>query len=265
MAKKSILATIALSTLALSPLAAYSADKVDVSPTQQKQIEQVVHNYLLKNPEVIVESIQVLQQKQMDQARQTMQKTQTTAPKYADGLFHQANDPMAGNVNGKVTVVDFFDYQCPHCIKMTPVLEALIKANPDVRIVFKEFPIRGAASDTAAKAALAAKIQGKYFEFHKALMQDATQEQLNDAVILKVAKNVGLNVDQLQVDMKSDAVSKQIKDTYKLAQDLQLIGTPAFFIAKSDITSSAAPTAITFIPGQVDLDQLQQIVQKTAK
>lgn len=265
MIKKTLLASVAMTAVASSALV-YASDSVpNVSATQQKQIEQVVHNYLLKNPEVIVESIQVLQQKQMDQTRQTIQKTQQSAPKSADLLFHQAADPVAGNANGKITLVEFFDYQCPHCVKMTPIVDDLIKANPDLRVVFKEFPIRGPASDFAAKAALAAKNQGKYFEFHKALMQDVQQEPLTEDSVLKVAKLVGLSMDQLKADMKSDAIAQQIKNDYKLAQDLQLIGTPAFFIAKSDVKTTSAPTAIAFIPGQVDQEQLKAIIEKISK
>lgn len=262
MFKKKILTSIVMSAaLAVAPLA-YSADAATMSPDQQKQVETVVHNYLVQHPEVLVESLQVLQQKQMEQQRKTMQKTQENAPKFADSLFHNASDPIAGNTTGKITVVDFFDYQCPHCTRMTPILEALVKANPDVRVVFKEFPIRGPISEFASKAALAASKQGKYFEFHKALMQQATSAPLTEDAILKVAKSVGLNMDQLKADMKSDAIAQQIKTNYKLGQDLQLIGTPAFFIAKSDVTKDSKPTAIVFIPGQVDKDQLQAVITK---
>ena len=150
---------------------------------------------LVKNPEVLVEALQVLQKKQMDQARKTMHKTEETAPKFAEVLFHQAGDPMAGNANGKVTVVEFFDYQCSHCVDMAPVIDSLIKADPNVRVVFKEFPIRGPLSEYAAKAALAASAQGKYFEFHKALMDQISQKQpLTEDSVLKAAQKVGLNI-----------------------------------------------------------------------
>lgn len=256
---KKLTSLVVVSALVASPFACFAQA---MNPEQQKQVEQVVHSYLVKNPQVIVESLQTLQQQQMDQARKTMQKTQENAPKFVDALFHQTTDPVAGNANGKVTVVDFFDYQCPHCTHMTPVLEAAIAANPNLRVVFKEFPIRGAVSEFASKAALAAKNQGKYFEFHKALMKQATDQPLTEDSILKVAQSVGLDMTKLKADMKSDAVGKQIKDTYKLAQSLQLMGTPAFFVAKTDITSAAKPTAIVFIPGQVDQAQLKATIDK---
>lgn len=237
------------------------ADTTTLPATQQKQIENVVHSYLVKNPEVIVESLQTLQKKQMQQAQKTMEKTQATAPKFADALFHRANDPVAGNANGKVSIVEFFDYQCPHCVDMTGIMDSIIKANPNVRVVFKEFPIRGAVSEFASRAALAANMQGKYFEFHKGLMASKAQP-LTEQAILQVAQSAGLNMEKLKADMKSDAVNQQIKETYKLARDLQLMGTPALFVAKSTITNNATPTEIVFVPGQVPEAQLQEIITK---
>ena len=221
------------------------------------QVEGVVHDYILKNPEVIAEAVQSLQQKQMDQMKS---KGQEVAVKKADNLFKQANDPVAGNASGKVTLVEFFDYQCPHCVDMDPVIVGLIKANPNLRVVFKEFPIRGAVSMTAAKAALAANKQGKYMQMHEALMKDASS--LTDAKILEIAKTVGLDVPKLKADMNGPDVDKQVKDTYKLAQELQLYGTPALFVAKSDISNIAPAASVDFVPGQVDQKYLQGSIDK---
>lgn len=237
-----------------------------MTAVQQKQIEDIIHYYLVKNPEVIIEAVQALQQKQLEEAHKAVQKTQENAPKLSDGIFHQANDPIIGNATGKVTVVDFFDYQCPHCTKMTPILESLTKTNPQLRVVFKEFPIRGPLSEYASKVVLAAKLQGKYFELHKALMVLSDQQALTEDAILKAAKTLGLNIDKLKIDMKSDSISTQIKNNVKLGQDLQLLGTPAFFIAKTAVTSKNAKVEdIKFIPGQVDQVQLQGIVTTEEK
>lgn len=257
---KPLVKMIAISSLALVGMNAAMAATPAVSPAQKAQIESVVKDYLLKNPEVLVQALQSFQQKQMDDAQKTMIKTQQSASKFATDLFHSANDPTAGNPNGKIIIVEFFDYQCPHCIEMTPILEGLIKSNSDVKVVFKEFPIRGPASELAAKAALAAKMQGRYFDFHKGLM--AANKVLTQEDIYKIAQQVGLNVDKLKTDMNSDAVSKEIKEDYKLAQSLQLIGTPAFFIAKSDVSDSSPATSVVFIPGQVDQAQLESVIAK---
>lgn len=241
-----------------------TAQAADMTAAQKKEVQDVVRDYLVQNPDVIIQALQNYQQKQMDEAKKTIQKTQDTSPQFADALFHQANDPSAGNPNGKITVVEFFDYQCPHCIDMTPVIEGLIKNNPDVKIVFKEFPIRGPISEIASRAALAAKDQGKYFEFHKALM-NPKQEPLTEEAIYQAAKSVGIDVDKLKTAMKSGTVEQQVKANYKLAQQLGLLGTPALFIAKSDVSKTSPATAIVFIPGQADATQMNQAIDKVSK
>lgn len=253
-----------IKVLAIASMMAFGASSFAatdaLSAGQKQQVETVVHDYLAKNPDVVIAALQSYQQRQMDQARKTIEKTQASLPQYANSLFHQTQDPTTGNPNAKVTVVEFFDYQCPHCVEMTPVLESVMKSNPDVRVVFKEFPIRGPASELAARAALAAKMQGKYFELHKALM--AANRTLTEDDILKIAQSIGLNVDKLKTDMKSPTVEQQIKANYQLAQSLQLMGTPAFIVAKSNVTTTAPASAIIFIPGQVDEGQLKTAISK---
>lgn len=258
---------IALISILTSLLVAYASNNNNnnnnISPSQQKQIETIIHNYLVKNPEVIIEAIQALQQKQVDEAKKNIKQTELAAPKFATELFYQTNDPVAGNPNGKVTIVEFFDYQCPHCDKLMPIIDALIKANPELRIVFKELPIRGAASEFASKAALAAKNQNKYFDFHKALMKQSANEQpLTEATVVKVAQSIGLDVEKLKKDMKADAINQQIKINTKLAQQLQLVGTPALFVAKTDVVNHAAPPVIAFVPGLTDQPQLEATIKK---
>ncbi len=250
--------------LVMAGLVATTGYAADMSAAQKKQVQDVVREYLIQNPEVIVQSLQVFQQKQMDQARKTMQKTQDDSPKFVKELFHQSSDPFAGNPNGKITVVEFFDYQCPHCIDMVGVIDDLIKNNSNVRVVFKEFPIRGPMSEYASRAALAAQQQGKYFELHKALMQ-AKQQPLTEASIMEIAKSVGLDTDKLKAALNSSAVNQQLKDNYNLAKQLQLMGTPALFVAASNVTESSPASAIVFVPGQVDASQMNAVLQKVSK
>ena len=256
-----IVASLAAAGLMTATLAAQAAD---MSMGQKKQVQDVVREYLMQNPDVIIQALQGYQQKQMEEAKKTIQKTQDNSPQFVDALFHQANDAMAGNPQGKITVVEFFDYQCPHCVDMTPVIDSLIKSNPQVKVVFKEFPIRGPISEFASRAALAAKEQGKYFQFHVGLM-NSKQEPLTQDAILSIAKSVGLDVEKLKAAMKSDNVEQQLKANYKLAQQLQLIGTPAFFVAKSDVSKTSPSTAIVFLPGQVDAAQMSQAIDKVSK
>lgn len=245
--------TASLVTLAVQTYAADTTNS-SVTPAERTKIETVVREYLLQNPEVLVESLQNFQKKQYEQAEKTVKQTQQIASQYANPLFHQANDPIAGNPNGKLTVVEFFDYQCPHCMDMAPVMTDIIKANPDVRVIYKEFPIRGPLSDMAARAALAANKQGKYSEFSHLLL--TSKAPLTEAGIYKTAQDAGLNVDQLKKDMNDKSIQDQLKANVKLAQDLKLFGTPAFFIGKT------AGTTITYIPGRMNQQQMQEVLNK---
>lgn len=237
-------------------IAAYTTSYADNSSSltanQKTQIENVVHNYLVQNPEVIVEAAKSLQQREMNKMTQ---QTQQAALLKADALFKDSSNPVAGNAKGKLTIVEFFDYQCPHCVDMVPALDATIKANPDVRVVYKEFPIRGPLSQMAAKAALAANLQGKYLPMHDAIMQ--ASQNLSKEVIDNIAKSLGLNMEKFTADMEGAKVDQQLKGNFKLAQDLQLMGTPAIFVG---LTNS--PKEIAFVPGQVDQAYLQELVAK---
>jgi protein-disulfide isomerase len=229
----------------------YAKDAI-LDAAQKTQMESIIHDYILKNPQVILESVQNMQKAQMEMSQQ---KVEQAALKNASALFNQSGDPVVGDANGKVTLVEFFDYQCPHCVDMAAAMEALVKANPTLRVVFKEFPIRGQTSVVAAKAALAANMQGKYWQFHQLLMKNAST--LTPANIVTLAGTAGLDVEKLKKDMEGSAVDAQIKATYKLAKDLNLMGTPALFAAKTK-----NPTAIQFIPGQTDQAFLQKTVDK---
>lgn len=149
---------------------------------------------------------------------------------------------------------------------MSAMVDASIKKNPDLRVVFKQFPIRGPVSTVAAKAALAANQQGKYFEFHNAMMQAVMKGQpLTENDIYQIAKNVGLNVDKLKTEMNDTTVDQSLKNTYKLAQELKLFGTPAFFIGKTSLAKNAAAGSITYIPGGMSDKQLQELIDKNNK
>lgn len=254
--KRSAKLALITSMMAFTSLS-FADSKANVSPAERAKIETVVHEYLVKNPEVLVEAMQVLQKKQFDQAQKTVKQTQQIAASFAKALFHQADDPVGGNPNGKVTIVEFFDYQCPHCVDMAPVIASITQANPNVRVVYKEFPVRGPASEFAARAALAANKQGKYKDFSNAMLTYG--KPLSQDSVLDIAKSSGLDVDKLKKDMESSAIKDQLKAVIKLAQDLKLFGTPALFVGKTDAKGS---DAINYIPGETDQGQLQAVIDK---
>lgn len=250
--KKVALAAL-VPTLALASFSTFAAFSAD----QQKEIQSVVADYLKSNPQVIITALQEFQKKQMQDADKTIKSTQKDASQYVKALFHTTNDPVAGNPDGTITIVEFFDYQCPHCVDMNPTLTNAIKNNKNLRVIFKEFPIRGPLSEFASRAALAANMQGKYVPFHDALM--ATKQPYTQESILAAAKSVGLSVDQLQKDMQSKAVTDQLQNNIKLAQDLKLLGTPAFFVGKTDASTSSN---IDYIPGEMTIEQINAAIKK---
>lgn len=174
-----------------------------------------------------------------------------------DLLFRSSNDPVAGNPKGNVTVVEFFDYQCSHCSNMAPVIAAIIRANPNVRVVFKEYPVRGTISEIATRAALAAKLQQKYYPFNHALL--TTRMQLNESNIYDIAKSLGINLTKLKKDMYTNTIANQVNANYDLAKDLNLTGTPAFFIGKTNETNSdRVETAL----GEMSRTEMQNAINK---
>lgn len=174
-------------------------------------------------------------------------------------LFHQANGPYAGNPDGKVTVVEFFDYQCSHCIEMGSVMAAILHANPNVRLVFKDFPIRGEMSMKAARAALAANLQGKYKSFYHGLLN--ADQPLTEHTILAVAKASGLDLNRLKEDMKSSAVNDQLQKNISLATRLHITGTPAFYIGK---TNAQHLSQVKFVLGKMSETELQNAIDTAA-
>lgn len=174
-----------------------------------------------------------------------------------DALFHRSNDPVVGNPTGSVTVVEFFDYQCSHCSNMAPVISAIIKANPNVRFIFKDYPIRGALSQFAARAAVAANYQGKYFEFNHALL--STNKSLSQESILDIAKSVGLDIEKMKKDMKSKKVTSQLNENINLARDLKISGTPSFYVGK---TNAKSQREINYVLGEMSATELQDAINK---
>ncbi len=222
-----------------------------LTAAQKGQIDQEIRAYLMANPEILIEISQQLQAKQQ---QAVIDKANKVIPANASLLAHDAMSPVAGNALGPVAVVEFFDYQCPHCKTMVPALDALILANKNVRIVYKEMPIFGPESEFASRAALAANKQAKYQAFHRALMK--TTGRLTDQQILDIAKSVGLDVNKMQAVMNSPEISKELQSTGQLTQQLGLPGTPGFVI----LTDTAGKVVFRFIPGQTTQALLQQAV-----
>ncbi len=165
-------------------------------------------------------------------------------------VFRDAASPVGGNPKGDVTLVEFFDYNCPYCRQMTSIMIEAEKADPQLRVVYKEFPILG-PSLLAAKAALAADRQGKYVVFNRALYQ--TRGPIDGGKVLEAAKTVGLDVDRLKADMQNPKISAQLDKNIELARALNINGTPGFVIGETIFASAT------------DLKTLQRLIEKARK
>ena len=210
----------------LAVTSALAADRT-FSDEQTKAIEETVHNYLVTHPEVLIEAMQALDKKE---AAAAQAKARSVIEKNADAIFHDPSTYVAGNPKGNVSVVEFFDYQCGFCRANFEPLRQTVKKDGNIRFVLKEWPVLGPASVTAAKAAMAARKQGKYLEFHNALY--GLKGGLTDERIYDTAAKVGLDVTKLQKDMKDPAIDKALARNNALAQALGFEGTPSFVIGR---------------------------------
>lgn len=196
-----------------------------LSATQRKEVEALVKDFLLNNPEVLMEAQNVLEAK-MEKIQ--AERTAAAVKQNAQEIFRPAASPVVGNAKGDVTVIEFFDYNCPYCKKAFHEVAQLVEKDKQVKVIMKEFPILSKGSEEAAKVALAARLQGKYWEFHRALQE--TQGQTNEAAALRIAEKLGLDMNRIRKDMASPEVKKEIDDTRALASKLGIQGTPHFLV-----------------------------------
>ncbi|WP_304617650.1 DsbA family protein [Paracoccus sp. (in: a-proteobacteria)] len=141
-------------------------------------------------------------------------------------LERDDTSPVLGNPDGNVTLSEFFDYNCPHCRTMMPRIQALIGEDPNLRVVFREWPIFGPGSDFAARASLASLSMGRYWQMHSRLL--STRQRIERPVVLRVAREIGLDETALRAEMDSDRIERHISMTYLLGDHMGLAGTPTF-------------------------------------
>lgn len=236
---------LATTVLVAGPLVA-RAQTSPIDAGQRQAIEDIVKNYLVKNPEVIQEAIAELERRQ----EETQKTAQTSALKEAqDALVNSPRGFTVGNPAGDVTLVEFFDYNCGYCKRALGDVKALIKADPKLKVVLKDFPVLGPESVEASRVALAAKQQlkgEKLLEYHTKLME--TKGRVNAERALGLAKEMGLDVAKLQKDMDGDEVRSTIQENVGLGDKLGLTGTPAFIVGNE------------IIPGAVGLEPIRKLV-----
>jgi protein-disulfide isomerase len=230
----------ALALLVLTPAPSLAAE---FTPAQRQAIEAMIRDYLTKNPEVMLDALQAAEDKIKSDSRG---KASAALATRRHEVFDDPDAPIAGNPKGDATLVEFFDYRCPYCKQVEPAIEALVAEDRQLRFVYKEFPVLGPESVTAARAALAARQQGKYDLLHRALM--GLKGQINEAAVFKVASSVGLDVERLKRDMAAPDIDRILKANGNLAEALDIRGTPGFVIGDE------------IVPGAISLDALKQLI-----
>ena len=210
-----------------------------------KYLEQKIHDYLLNHPEVVVEALQAYETKQ----RQVQaQKTKAAIRAHSEQLFNDPGSPVGGNPQGDVTLVAFFDYNCPYCRQMTPLLTQLENKDPQLRVVYKEIPVLTPTSRVAARAALAARKQAKYLPFHKKLME--YDDALTEDQIIATAEAVGLDVIKLRQDMKDPDITAILESNFELANELSITATPSIVIG------------VNLLGGVTDLETIEAMINE---
>jgi protein-disulfide isomerase len=213
----------------LSLAAAQPSSADELSANQRSEVERIVREYLIAHPEIIQDAMAELDKKQT--AAQA-EKHKAAVKQYSEALFSSPRQVVLGNPNGNVTFVEFFDYNCGYCKRAMDDMLTLLKDDPKLKVVLKEFPVLGPGSVEAAQVAVAVRMQDKtgkkYLEFHQKLL--GGRGEANKARALAVAKDVGVDMARLDRDLASPEVKATLQESFKLAEALGLNGTPSYVI-----------------------------------
>jgi protein-disulfide isomerase len=215
------------------------------TPEQRREIVDVLREALRQDPSILRDALMALEQAE---TRDRASAQRAAIAENAEALFRSAEDPVKGNPQGTVTLVEFFDSRCGYCKQMEPAVEQLLRRQKDVRLVLKDLPILGPNSLLASRALLAAQRQGKYAELHEALLK--LREEPAEPVLKREAEKLGLDWARLRREMDDPAIARRLEANTRLAGALQIQGTPALVIGE------------TLVPGAVDLATLERLVSE---
>lgn len=235
--------------IAVSLVTTFSVLKGSGGSINKSEVEKIVAEYIENNPQAILDSVSKYQR---NKSEQEDKKAQEQIQSKLKDIENDKNSPIAGNPKGDVVIVEFFDYSCGYCKKVLPSVTKIVEEDKNVKVVFKEFPILGPNSELASKAALAvnAIAPGKYFEFHKKLLEARINGQDS---INAIAKELGINVKDMEAKMNSPEVMAIIVNDRALASSIGVRGTPAFIVGG------------TFVPGAIDYDAMKNLVAEARK
>ncbi|SLN54505.1 Disulfide bond formation protein D precursor [Pseudoruegeria aquimaris] len=234
---KPILACLLAAVMSLGAVAASAED------LSEDDVKRLALEAILENPEIVMQAVEILRQRDQQAKADAVRNV---LDQQRDLLERDPNAPVIGNPDGDVTVVEFFDYNCPYCKRAAPIVKGVIAGDGNVRVVYREWPILGEGSVFAARAALAARNQGKYEEFHWALMD--LKGRANEASVMRVARELGMDEAQLRADMQAPEVETHIQISMSLAEQLGFSGTPSFVIGDA------------LAPGLIPEDELKRLI-----
>jgi protein-disulfide isomerase len=234
----SMLACLAAASLASLPVLAADppAAPSPFNDAQKAGVETIVHDYLLKHPEIILQAVEAYQAK-LEADKDKAAKEELTK-RQAD-LLHDPITQVLGNAASDCAIVEFFDNQCPYCQANEPEIQKLLKDDSKIKLVLKEYPILGPISLVASKAALASVKQGKYAQFHEALLGHKGHYD-KAALVDEIAKSVGLNIEQLHKDMDSPEIQAELDKNRELGTALDITGTPGFVIGDQIVSGASS-------------------------
>lgn len=218
-------------------------DKAEVfTPEQKAAIQEMFKDYLMKNGEVILSSVDEFRKTEEVKSQQSAQENLKLYKDY----FASKDLPSAGNPDGDVTVVEFFDYNCGYCKRAYADITKLLDEDKNIRVVFQEMPILSPSSNAMAELSHAAHMQGKYFEFHKAMMEYQGPQTPEDFMAL--GTKIGLDSAKIEPDAKSQETKDAIAKSMKIGRDLGIRGTPGFVIGD------------TIYPGYIGYDGMKAAI-----
>ena len=218
----------AIAGLGLAACLAAAPARAGFDASQKTEIEAIIKDYLLKNPDVLRDALAEMERKQKaDEEAARLAAVKEQAPL----IYNSPRQAVIGNPNGKVTLVEFFDYNCGFCKKALDDLARLVKEEPELRVVIKDFPVLGPGSVEAAEIATALRSQfkgDKYWQYHQKLL--ATKGQVGKSQALATAKELGADLAKLDRETADPATRASIQEVMQIADSLQLTGTPSYII-----------------------------------
>ena len=208
----------------------------------EQQIENIIKKYILENPEILIESLEKFTANQKEKEQKSFVNILNN---FYDTKVYESL-PRIGNMDSKLIIIEFVDYNCGYCKKTLSTISKLMKNFDNIQIVFIDYPILSESSEIAARASLAANEQNAYFEYHSILLNST--KSINENILYKIAKELSLDIEKFKKDISSEKIKNNIIKNIKFANSLKIRGTPTFIIGKQ------------ILPGAYDYDKLKEII-----